>query len=222
MKMKGRENRIQRRAGLSMTELLVVVGVLAIIVLLLLPPRPHNHSRQREIKCANNLKNVGLAFAIFATEPEHNERFPGSLMLVNGEDLESIDLLRVYRSLSNELSTPRLLHCPTDTKREEADASINFDTMTLRNVSYFVNLTADDSMPQVPLAGDRNLMTNGVAVGAGLLALWTNAQLGWTKELHRETGMLVMGDGSVQQMSSSRLKAEVTKDLNQTNYVLIP
>ena len=209
------------RAGLSITELLLVLGVLAILVLLLLPPLPHNHSRQREIMCANNLKNVGLAFRIFATE-EHNERFPGSLMLSNGEELDSIDLLRVYRSLSNELSTPRLLHCPTDTKRKRADAPINFETMALKNVSYFASLTADESMPQIPIAGDRNLTTNGVVVGAGLVALWTNAQLGWTKEMHIDQGMVVMGDGSVQQMSSNRLKAEVTKHLNQTNYVLIP
>jgi hypothetical protein len=143
-------------------------------------------------------------------------------MLSNGEELNSIDLMRVYRAASNELATPRMLHCALDKKRTVADASINFDTMTLKNISYFANLTADVSMPKIPIAGDRNLMTNGVAVSAGLFAYWTNAQVGWTKEMHQENGIVVLGDGSVQQMSSNLLKTEVTKQLNQTNYCLIP
>ena len=77
-------------------------------------------------------------------------------------------------------------------------------------------------MPQVILGGDRNLATNGVAVGSGFFAMATNAEVGWTKEMHVEQGNVVMSDGSVQQMSSSRLKASLKDQDIATNYIVIP
>ena len=211
-------------SGLSLVELLVMLGVIAIVAGILLPSiarqRAAVEGRKRSA-CVSNLKNVGLAFRIFATD--NNDLFPARLMMSNGVELTSIDVLRVYRDLSNELSTPKLLHCPMDTKREPDDWNkINFDTITAKNISYFTSLSADESMPQVILGGDRNLTTNGVAVWPGLFAMATNARVGWTKEMHVEHGEVVMSDGSVQQMSSSRLNASLKDQGIATNYLSIP
>ena len=72
------------------------------------------------------------------------------------------------------------------------------------------------------MAGDRNMATNGVAVGSGLLALTTNAAASWTKEMHFEQGNILMGDGSVQQMNSNRLRAAMADQGIGTNWVVMP
>ncbi len=211
--------------GLSLVELLVMLGVIALIAGILLPrwasERAQKERSRNRIRCVSNLKNVGLAFRIFATD--NSEFFPARLMVSNGVELPSIDLMRVYRSLSNELSTPKLLHCGSDKERELDDWSkINFDTMTAKNVSYFTSLSANENRPEIMLGGDRNLMTNRVAVGPGLLGLATNAQVRWTKEMHNEQGNVVMSDGSVMQMSSSRLKFSLKDQDIATNYLVMP
>jgi len=65
------------------------------------------------------------------------------------------------------LVTPKFLVCPAD-KRKPAT---NFPSLTIQNVSYFLGLDADESRPQMTLAGDRNLTTNGVPVGPGLVEI---------------------------------------------------
>jgi prepilin-type processing-associated H-X9-DG protein len=209
-------------SGLSLVELLVMLGVIAVLAGILLPAisRPKGQPKAPIIKCVNNLKNVGLAFRIFATD--NNDHFPPSVMMSNGVGLTSIELLRIFGYLSNELSTPKLLHCPSDTKRETASDRINFDTMTLKNISYFTSLSADEKFPQVILGGDRNLTTNGVELRTGLFALRTNSQAGWSKRIHNGRGNLVMSDGSVQQASSNRLKEVVMDQGIETNYLVIP
>ena len=152
------------RAGLSLTELVVLVAVMGIVAMIFLPyiaqqRRPKGAPR---IKCINNLKNVGLAFRIFATD--NNDLFPPQVMVSNGVAQSQINAMNVFRWLSNELSTPKILSCPADAKREAADLKVNFDTMAGKNISYFASLTANETNPLAFLAGDRNLMTNGKPV----------------------------------------------------------
>ncbi|MGZ8901698.1 MAG: type II secretion system protein, partial [Limisphaerales bacterium] len=82
--------------------------------------------------------------------------------------------------------------------------------------------SAKVTLPTAFLAGDRNLMTNGLPVSQGLLTVATNLALGWTKEMHNEQGYIAMADGSVQQMSSSRLKGAIRDQDIETNDLLIP
>ena len=208
------------RAGLSMLELLVLLVMMALLAMILLPylARSKDGRGQAEVRCANNLKNVSIAFQIFAVD--NNDRFPHQLMASNG--WHAADAVGVFRWLSNELSTPLLLHCRLDTNRV-AESRANFNTMSATNVSYFVSLTAAQTNPTALLAGDRNLMTNGKAVGAGLFAMTTNMQGGWTREMHMERGNVVLADGSVQRMNSSaELKAAVKKQGIATNFLSIP
>lgn len=207
-------------AAFGLVELLAIVAVVIILGVVFLPVVAGcggHHGKAPRIKCVNNLKNVGLAFRIFATD--NNDLFPPGLMVSNGVDLTSIDIVSVYKSLSNELSTPKLLHCSADKQRKPAE---NFTDFTSEDISYFVSLSADETQPQIFLAGDRNLQINGTPVKPGLLVLTTNAALGWTKEIHNEQGNVAMADGSVQQMSSSRLKAAVPDQRIGTNYIVVP
>src|SRR5688572_4456696 len=83
------------RAGLSLTELIVLVAVTALVAIVVLPALkgPSRNLHGQRGKCLNNLKNVGLVFRIFATD--NGDRFPAAVMMSNGMEMTSIDVLRV-------------------------------------------------------------------------------------------------------------------------------
>lgn len=129
--------------------------------------------------------------------------------------------MTVFRSLSNELSVPKLLQCPADERIK--DTPTRFDQLKAQHISYFASLSADDTNYTSFLAGDRNILTDGKPIH-GVFAIVTNnaKSFSWSKAIHIDQGNIAMLDGSVQQMSSSRLRQSVpTQDL-ATNYLAFP
>jgi len=194
--------------------MVVVVALMGLFFL-----RPTANVRPKAIKCVNNLKNVGLAFGIFATD--NNGRFPAEVILTNGVPLRSIDALRVYLMLTNLIATPDILWCPGDKERMAASSLAKVGP---KNISYFASLSAGETIPQAFLAGDRNLQTNGVAVPSGVLEVTNGMELSWSMEIHSGQGNIVLGDGSVQTFSSTRLKQGMRDQGTELgkNYLAVP
>lgn len=195
-----------------------MVAVIVALAAVFLRPAGRHRPNSHRITCVSNLKNVGLAFRIFATD--NGDKFPGAILTSNAIDLSSIRIEQVYAFLTNEISTPKLLYCPADKERTPLESFTNFNA---KNISYFASLTADETRPQSFLAGDRNILVDGKPAPR-LLSLSTNALLSWSKEMHDGQGEIAMGDGSVQQMSSTRLKSSVPDalDASFTDYLVFP
>ena len=161
-------------------------------------------AKQKRIACVGRLKNMGLGYRIFATD--NRDLFPWQLTTNAPPPKTFDDVLLHYKAISNMLSTPKILVCPSDNRK----ASLDWLSLSRTNISYFVSVDASETYPQSFLAGDRNILTNGVRIGPGIVKLdSTTTNVAWDGTIHRFQGNAVMGDGSVQQLSGARFREQI-------------
>lgn len=200
-----------------MIDLLITTALVAVLALLFLPMISRPTSRAPRIACVNNLKQVSLAIRVWAGD--HGDRLPNQVSTNESGLMEILlagDLATAFRSRSNELSTPKVLSCPSDSEFERAET---FAILESTNVSYFLSLDASPNLPQNLLSGDRNV-TNGTRLVAGLLNVSSNSPAGWNHKIHHKAGNVALSDGSVQQLSISGLKSLTTTQPDPTRLAL--
>lgn len=188
--------------------MIVVVTVgLFIAVMPALLVRPGSR-RSPRIACVSNLKQVGLAYRIWSND--NQERFPWSVAPspTNTGTLPfatSTNVWLHFQAISNEVTTPRVFACPSDTARTRV---MGWDAFTNNShLSYFLGIDADETKPQTILTGDRNLSISNTLL-TGFVRLATNTTLGWTKAIHQGQGNVGLADGSVQQMTESSVNKQ--------------
>jgi prepilin-type processing-associated H-X9-DG protein len=223
------------RCGFSLLDLLLVIAALAGIVLVILPQFARSHTPASRGSCTNNLKQVGLAFRIWAGD--NNDKMPMQVSVTNGGAMEFTESGLAYAAflvMSNELNTPKVLFCPEESNRQRAQA-IRFGPPALENVagsvvsfgptnnlSYFAGLDATDTKPEMILTGDDHFQVSGVKPKAGLFLLQTNAPIEWRNERHPKQGNIGMADGSVQSFSTSAFRRALVQTGIATNRLAMP
>jgi prepilin-type processing-associated H-X9-DG protein len=206
-----------RLSAFTRIELAAIIAVAIVLTALAVCALADAKAKSRGICCNCRLKQIGLAFRIFASD--HYGALAMAVSTNEGGSMEyASEAFRHFQVLSNELSTPKILACPADTRRPAP----GFSVLSNANISYFLGLEAKESAPEMFLAGDRNLMTNGVPVGSGLLVLMMNLTASWTAQMHKNAGNVAFGDGHVDSLSSDRLQEQLNYSGVATNRLLIP
>jgi hypothetical protein len=225
--MKPRFSNHQTTAALTRVEVMTVIIVLMILAVVLFRGLHSSYSDRRDIRsevqrinCISNLKQIGPAFRLW--EGDHTDKYPMQVSVTNGGAIELVSAGNVaacFRVMSNELSTPKILLCPADTRRVWAT---NFSTLNNSNISYFVNPDAVEAYPQMILDGDDNLLVDGKPVQPGILNLRTGTTIAWTKDRHHGVGNIGMADGSVQQVTTAGLQKALQQTGVATNCLVLP
>ncbi len=209
------------RRAFTLIELAIITAVIAVLVALVLPAMmgPRRHTKAEF--CSNNLKQIGLAFRIFANDNE--EKLPWAVSTNQGGSREFLDVpffaFRHFVAMSNELNTPRVILCPQDEGRPRATNWVS--VRDNRSLSYFAGLDASGTNPASFLSGDRFLGSTRAPTN-GLLTLSSRSLLWWTNSAHAYGGNLAFGDGSVQQLTSRALLQALRNARLATNRLALP
>lgn len=123
----GRQSRTFQRPfdgsgpGFSRAALLVTIVCLVALLAFVLAPIMRSEKAGDRVFCSNSLKNIGLAFRFFSTD--HDGEFPFNVAVTNGGSVslrkdhtgaENDYVYRHFATVSNELSTTKVLVCPED------------------------------------------------------------------------------------------------------------
>lgn len=202
-------------------EALVVIAMLALFAAVLLPELAVTKRRASLITCNRNVKEINLAFKIW--ENDHGNKLPMQYAATNDALIKAVTnggAWHLWQTMSNELGTPKILHCPADLKTTFGNKFA--EGISDANISYFFNLDAADAKPRMVLDGDDNLAVDGLRAAPGILSLRTNDPVSWTKERHYGNGNIGLTDGSVMPVANNGLNAVLVDSGTNIARLVIP
>jgi prepilin-type N-terminal cleavage/methylation domain-containing protein len=256
-KLKNRQrmkNILKHKKAFTLIELLVVIAIIAILAAMLLPALAAAKRKAQRINCVSNLKQIGLAFRIW--EGDNGDKYPMSVSTNQGGAEERVasgqntlkpvagGFIYAWIVMSNELSAPKLLLCPSDATHTTAATNFTALSAAFFNgatpmttaggfVSYFLVGDATELYPQMILTGDRNVGTvaaasvgqaaTSIALGSNNAAAFNGTvttiknQYPWSwsaNDQHLKVGNLGMADGSVQQTTANGLNSAMLTATN--------
>jgi hypothetical protein len=178
--------------ALTFIEFVVVLGVVAVLGITLLPAMARTIAGSARITCADNLKQIGLAFNTWAAD--QSGRYPMAVSSSQGGPYQqtayatagayfgAMVMCQVFSTMSNELVTPKILVCPSDSRIAHTNFTVATNGMSVpagvaldnSKISYWLGKDATSSNPRMLLCGDRNIDVGlSDSYPGGSIVTWT-------------------------------------------------
>jgi hypothetical protein len=220
-------------------ELLAVLAALTFLAAVVFPALANTHPRSARVVCANNLRQIGMGFQLWGND--HNDTLPQEVPVSQGGTMQhplAPNVWLHFAWISNEIASPKIFLCPSDSGRLAFDFTGNpaggYLHPNFANVatSYFLGYTGASFVndPDATIAGDRNVSTAGVSGCSRFntalsIPSHSPASIGaWTTGLHNGLGNVLTWNGQVKQLDSDGLHRvlDPPSDDNGAKHIILP
>lgn len=209
-----------------------MIAIIAILAGLLLPALAKAKSRGNRTACLSNQKQVSLGFRLWSID--NDGRYPWQISTAEGGTQSLTEAWKHFEVISNEIVTPRVLHCASDDGKQVAEdfygGSSGFHTMQNNALSFAIGTEAREDRPMMHIVTDRNMIgtenqdCHPAAIVGVITILQPNGSSRWDKGIHKYAGNMALTDGSGQQYTQSALQTHLGSagDENFSNCILKP
>jgi hypothetical protein len=233
-----------RRHAFTRLELLACLAALALVTNVIAVALATSAKRGDRAACFNNLRQIGVAYAQFASE--HDQQMAWRVTTAEGGNYDhptKNNSFIQFSILSNFLASPRVLIDPAEdrpTARVATEWGYNPQGGLLHPgfknsaVSYFLGLDGNFNTPASIFSGDRNLRHGGIGGCSSEVApaavltgrIPESFVTAWTNGVHGLSGNIMLYDGSVYEVDTPGLRKLIrTQDVPESGtvkHILLP